>query len=112
MTWRESACGGNSAEILEPSAGRERSCPGKTETVYTPEMVLGPARRGIKMTYCNGHQTDRIDRGQRQRDRIFLSAEGMYAEPEKLVKAKQYKHMTFYEAAAHGEESRRQGICG
>ena len=25
---------------------------GEDGTVYTPEMVLGPARRGIKMTYC------------------------------------------------------------
>ena len=29
----------------------------------------------------------------------LLICEGMYAEPEKLAKAKQYKHMTFYEAA-------------
>jgi ribonuclease Z len=30
---------------------------------------------------------------------LFI-CEGMYAEAEKLEKAKQYKHMTFYEAAA------------
>ena len=29
---------------------------------------------------------------------LFI-CEGMYAEKEKLAKAKQYKHMTFYEAA-------------
>ena len=29
----------------------------------------------------------------------LLICEGMYAEPDKLIKAKQYKHMTFYEAA-------------
>ena len=30
---------------------------------------------------------------------ILFICEGMYAEKEKLNKAKQYKHMTFYEAA-------------
>ena len=46
---------------------------GEDGTVYTPEMVLGPARRGIKMTYCT--DTDRQNRSwQRRRDRIFLSA--------------------------------------
>ena len=29
---------------------------------------------------------------------LFI-CEGMYGEPEKLQKAKEYKHMTFYEAA-------------
>ena len=29
----------------------------------------------------------------------------MYAEKEKLVKAKQYKHMTFYEAAEMAQEA-------
>ena len=31
--------------------------------------------------------------------------EGMYAEKEKLAKAKQYKHMTFYEAAEMAKEA-------
>ena len=29
----------------------------------------------------------------------MLILEGMYGEPDKLVKAKEYKHMTMYEAA-------------
>ena len=37
---------------------------------------------------------------------LFI-CEGMYAEPEKLVKAKQYKHMTFYEAA---DMAKRAGV--
>lgn len=68
---------------------------GKT---FTPDMVLGPRRRGIKVTYCTDTRpVDRIARAAADAD-LFI-CEGMYAEPEKLEKAKQYKHMTFYEAA-------------
>lgn len=66
--------------------------------VYTPDMVLGPARKGLKVTYCtDSRPTDGIVDAARESD-LFI-CEGMYAEPEKLAKAKQYKHMTFYEAA-------------
>lgn len=65
---------------------------------YTPEMVLGPARKGIKVTYCtDSRPTDAIVEAAKASD-LFI-CEGMYAEKEKLAKAKQYKHMTFYEAA-------------
>ena len=36
---------------------------------------------------------------------LFI-CEGMYAEKEKLVKAKQYKHMTFYEAAEMARQAK------
>jgi ribonuclease Z len=66
--------------------------------VYTPDMVLGEARKGIKVTYCtDSRPTDDIAEAAKGAD-LFI-CEGMYAEPDKLVKAKQYKHMTFYEAA-------------
>lgn len=72
---------------------------------YTPGMVLGPARRGIKVTYCTDTRpTDGIAAAAAEAD-LFI-CEGMYAEKEKLAKAKQYKHMTFYEAA---ELARRAG---
>ena len=67
--------------------------------VYTPDMVLGPPRKGIKVTYCTDTRpTEGIEKAAAKSD-LFI-CEGMYAEEEKLVKAKQYKHMTFYEAAA------------
>lgn len=67
-------------------------------TVYTPQMVLGPARKGLKVTYCtDSRPVDAIVYAAQESD-LFI-CEGMYAEKEKLVKAKQYKHMTFYEAA-------------
>ena len=66
--------------------------------VYTPDMVLGAARKGIKVTYCtDSRPTESIVQSAKGSD-LFI-CEGMYAEKEKLVKAKQYKHMTFYEAA-------------
>lgn len=65
---------------------------------YTPDMVLGPPRKGIKVTYCtDSRPVDAIVEAAENSD-LFI-CEGMYAEKEKLVKAKQYKHMTFYEAA-------------
>lgn len=68
---------------------------GKT---YTPDMVLGPQRKGIKVTYCTDTRpTESLVRSAGQSD--LLICEGMYAEKEKIAKAKQYKHMTFYEAA-------------
>ena len=67
-------------------------------SVYTPDMVLGAARKGIKVTYCTDTRpTESLVKAAEHSD-LFI-CEGMYAEPEKLVKAKQYKHMTFYEAA-------------
>lgn len=66
--------------------------------VYTPDMVLGEARRGLKVTYCtDSRPVDAIAEAAAGSD-LFI-CEGMYAEPDKLVKAKQFKHMTFYEAA-------------
>ncbi len=66
--------------------------------VYTPDMVLGPPRKGIKLTYCtDSRPTDDIIKNATDAD-LFI-CEGMYGEPEKEVKAREYKHMTFYEAA-------------
>ena len=65
---------------------------------YTPDMVLGPARKGLKVTYCTDTRpTDGIVEHATESD-LFI-CEGMYGEPDKLAKAKEYKHMTFYEAA-------------
>ncbi len=66
--------------------------------VFTPDMVLGEARKGIKLTYTTDTRpTDSIVRNAADSD-LFI-CEGMYGEPDKVAKAKEYKHMTFYEAA-------------
>ncbi len=65
---------------------------------FTPDMVLGPARKGIKLTYCtDSRPTESIVNNAKGAD-LFI-CEGMYGEPEKLQSAKEKKHMTFYEAA-------------
>ncbi len=65
---------------------------------FTPDMVLGAARKGLKVTYCTDTRpTESIVKHASGAD-LFI-CEGMYGEPEKQQKAKEYKHMTFYEAA-------------
>lgn len=70
---------------------------------FTPEMVVGPPRKGLKVTYC----TDSRPRNEfitfsRQSD--LLICEGMYGEEELLEKAIERKHMIFSEAAAIAKE--------
>ena len=68
------------------------------DRVLTPDMVLGPARKGLKITYCTDTRpTDSIKNNAEGSD-IFI-CEGMYGEKDKQKKAREYKHMTFYEAA-------------
>ena len=73
---------------------------------YSPDMVMGAPRKGIKLTYCtDSRPMERIHEHAKDAD-LFI-CEGMYAEKEKIVKAKQYKHMTFYEAA---DMAKRAGV--
>lgn len=65
---------------------------------YTPDMVLGAPRKGIKLTYCTDTRPVSAIR-ENAKNADLLIIEGMYAEKEKAEKARQYKHMTFYEAA-------------
>lgn len=68
------------------------------EMTLVPEMVLGPARKGLKVTYCTDTRpTEGIAKNALNAD-LFI-CEGMYGEPDKKAKAKENKHMTFYEAA-------------
>mgnify|MGYP003053855135 CR=1 FL=1 len=78
--------------------------PGEDGTVYTPEMVLGPARRGIKMTYCTDTRPTESIVAAAEGSDLFI-CEGMYGEKEKAAKAREYKHMTFYEAAALAKQA-------
>ncbi|MCR4650120.1 MAG: ribonuclease Z [Lachnospiraceae bacterium] len=74
------------------------------ERIITPDMVLGPPRKGIKLTYCtDSRPTESIVRNAEGSD-LFI-CEGMYGEPDKLAKAKEHKHMTFYEAASIAKEA-------
>ena len=65
---------------------------------YYPEMVLGPPRKGIKLTYCtDSRPSDNIVAGARDAD-LFI-CEGMYGERGSEKKAAEHKHMSFAEAA-------------
>ena len=71
---------------------------------YTPDMVLGPQRKGIKLTYCTDTRPTDSIRNNAKGSNLFI-CEGMYGEKDKQKKAKEYKHMTFYEAASLAREA-------
>jgi len=71
---------------------------------YTPDMVLGPPRKGIKLTYCTDTRPVRSIVENAGNSDLFI-CEGMYGEPDKVQKAKEYKHMTFQEAAQLAAEA-------
>ena len=74
-------------EVIETESG-----------ILTPDMVLGAPRKGLKVTYCtDSRPTEGIVKNATGAD-LFI-CEGMYGEPDKMDKAREYKHMTFYEAA-------------
>ena len=66
--------------------------------MFTPDMVLGPARKGLKVTYTTDTRPVLSIASYASDSDLFI-CEGMYGEPEKEKKAREYKHMTFYEAA-------------
>lgn len=68
------------------------------DRTYTPDMVLGAPRKGLKVTYCTDTRPTETIAEQAAGSDLFV-CEGMYGEPEKLAKAKENKHMTMYEAA-------------
>ena len=79
---------------------------GETVTVdgitYTPDMVLGPARKGIKLTYTTDTRPVKAISEHAAGSDLFI-CEGMYGEQDKEAKA--YKHMTFREAASLAKEA-------
>ena len=116
------ACYGYTVEIdragrFQAERAREQQIPlplwsrlQKGETVeqdgrtYTPDMVLGPPRKGIKVTYCTDTRPVKAIAANAQDADLFI-CEGMYGEPGKEEKAVQYKHMTFREAAFLAREA-------
>ena len=70
----------------------------------TPDMVLGPERRGLKVTYCTDTRPVPAIAEHAKESDLFI-CEGMYGEKDKAAKAREYKHMTFYEAASLAKEA-------
>lgn len=72
--------------------------------IYTPDMVMGAARKGLKVTYTTDTRpVDSIIKAAEHAD-LFV-CEGMYGEPDKEEKAREHKHMTFKEAAHLAEQA-------
>ena len=65
---------------------------------YTQDMILGPERRGLKITYCTDTRPLKIISDMASDADIFI-CEGMYGEDDKADNAVDHKHMTFTEAA-------------
>ena len=79
------------------------------ENTYTPDMVLGPERKGLKVTYCTDTRpTASLVKNAKNAD--LLICEGMYGEEEKKSRASEYKHMTFAEAAKVAKEAEVQEL--
>lgn len=74
------------------------------DLVYTPDMVMGEPRKGIKVTYTTDTRPLPIIAQQARAADLFI-CEGMYGEPDKQSKAREHRHMTFYEAAALAREA-------
>ena len=79
---------------------------GKT---FTPDMVLGEARKGLKVTYCTDTRP-LPSIAEHAKDADLFICEGMYGEKEKKEKALQYKHMMMTEAASLAKQAQVQEL--
>ena len=75
------------------------------DKVYTPDMVLGGARRGLKVSYCTDTRPVPAI-AEYAKDADLMICEGMYGEADKQQKAREHKHMTMQEAAKLASEAK------
>ena len=73
--------------------------------IYTPDMVLGPARKGLKVTYTTDTRPTASIAENAAGSDLFI-CEGMYAEPEKKKNALENRHMMCREAAALARDAK------
>ena len=66
--------------------------------IFTPDMVMGEDRKGLKVTYCTDSRPVRSIT-ENAADADLLICEGLYYLPEKLARAKKTGHMLYSEAA-------------
>lgn len=115
-------CFGYSIEIdrkgrFNPEKAKELNLPvkcwgllqkGKTiiyeDKKYTPDMVMGERRKGLKVTYTTDTRPVQAIVEAATGADLFI-CEGMYGEHDKEAKAREYKHMTFKEAATIAKEA-------
>lgn len=68
------------------------------DRTYTPDMVMGEARRGLKVTYVTDTRPIPSIITVAEGSDVFI-CEGMYGEADGDEKARDKKHMTMYDAA-------------
>ncbi len=72
---------------------------------FTPDMVMGKERKGIKVTYTTDTRPTKSITDNAEGSDLFI-CEGMYGEEDKIIKARENKHMTFSEAAHIAREAK------
>lgn len=72
-------------------------------------MVLGPPRKGLKVTYCTDTRPT-ASLVENAADADLLICEGMYGEFDKQAKAVENKHMMFTEAAQVAKDAAVQEL--
>ena len=73
--------------------------------IFTPDLVLGEPRKGIKLADCTDTRPTKSITEHAAGADLFI-CEGMYGEPGKEAKAQEYKHMTFKEAAKLAKDAK------
>lgn len=68
---------------------------------FTPDMVMGPPRKGLKVCYCTDTRPVPVIAEKAAGADLFI-CEGMYGDPDKQQDAVDKFHMTFAEAANIG----------
>ena len=66
--------------------------------IFTPDMVLGEVRKGIKLTYCTDTRPCKNISASAAGSELFI-CEGLYYEQDKAERAVKTGHMLFSEAA-------------
>lgn len=69
-----------------------------THEIYTPDLVLGPPRRGLSVTYATDTRPLPVI-SDMARGGDLLICEGMYGDPEKEARAEEAGHMLYRDAA-------------
>ena len=79
------------------------------DTIYTPDMVLGPERKGLSVVYATDTRPVPAI-AEAARDADLLICEGMYGDPEKEDRAVEAGHMLFRDAAGIARDAGVQAL--
>ena len=88
----------NNVPLKVWSALQKNECVEFEGVKYTPDMVLGEQRKGIKLTYCTDTRPVRSIVENASGSDLFI-CEGMFGDEEKGLRAKESGHMLVSEAA-------------